>query len=143
MRRSWNWFVWAGFGFSLLAAFSYIPLFSRFPGTRDVPWVNLLLFLAAACLLATGLYRAFAQSRSYGGKISGAALSALSLGLFGLFCFGVFYQARNIPPARTALRAGQQAPDFSLPGVDGKLVTLSQLRQGKRAVLLIFYRGYW
>ena len=128
---------------ALLATFSYIPFFSRFPSTRDVPWVNLLLFLGAGCLLAIGLYRAFAQSGRYGGKIIGAALSALSLSLFGLFCFGVFYDARNIPSAQTALRAGQQAPDFMLTGVDGNPVTLSQLRQGKRAVLLIFYRGYW
>ena len=143
MRRSWNWLVWAGFGVALLAAFSYIPFFSRFPGTRDFPWVNLLLFLAAGCLLAIGLYRAFAQSRRYRGKISGVAVSALSLALFGLFCFGVFYEARNIPSGHTALRVGQQAPDFTLAGVDGNLVTLSHLRQGKRAVLLIFYRGYW
>jgi hypothetical protein len=142
MRRSWNWPVWVGFGVALLGTFSYIPFFSRFPSTRDVPWVNLLLFLAAGCLLALGLYRA-AQSKRYGGKIIGAALSAVSLWLFGLFCSGVFYDARNIPSSRNALRVGQQAPEFMLAGIDGNLVTLSQLRQGKRAVLLIFYRGYW
>jgi hypothetical protein len=135
--------VWAGFAVTLVAALSFIPFFSRFPGTRDVPWVNLLLFLIAGCLLATGLYRAFALSERYGGKISGTVLSALSLVLLGLFCFGVFYAVRNIPSAKTALRVGQQAPDFVLTSVDGNPVTLSQLRQGKRAVLLIFYRGYW
>ena len=143
MRRSWNWFVWIGFGVAVLAALSYIPFFSRFPSTRDFPWVNLLLFFAAGCLLAMGLYRAFAQPGRYRGKVSGAVLSALSLALFGLFCFGVFYEVRNIPSGQTALRVGQQAPDFKLAGIDGSLVTLSQLRQGKRAVLLIFYRGYW
>ena len=143
MRRSWNWTVWAGFGVALLAAFSYIPIFSRFPSTRDFPWVNLLLFLAAGCLLATGVYRAFAQAGKYRGRISGTVISLLSFILFGLFCFGVFYEGRNIPPARNALRVGQRAPDFMLTGVDGSSVTLSQLRQGNRAVLLIFYRGYW
>jgi len=143
MRRRWNWLVWAGFGVALLAALSYVPFFARFPGTRDVPWVNLLLFGAAGCLLAIGLKRAFARSNIYGGKISGLVLGALSLGLFGLFSYGIFYVARNIPPARTALRVGQQAPDFALADVDGKQVTLARLRQGKRAVLLIFYRGYW
>lgn len=143
MRRSWNWFVWGGFTVALLAVLSYIPFFSRFPVTRDVPWVNLLLFLVAGWLLGIGLYRAFAQPARYRGKVSGIVVSALSLGLFGLFCFGVFYVARNIPAGQTALRVGQQAPDFTLAGVDGSLVTLSRLRQGKRAVLLIFYRGYW
>ena len=143
MRRSWNWTIRSGFGIALLAAFSYIPFFSRFPSTRDFPWVNLLLFLAAGCLLATGLYRAFAQTGRYRGRISGTVISLLSLILFGLFCFGVFYEGRNIPPAGTALRVGQRAPDFMLTGVDGSPVTLSQLRQGNRAVLLIFYRGYW
>lgn len=117
MRRRWNWLVWVGFAVALFAAFSYVPLFTRFPGTRDVPWVNLLLFLAAGCLLGIGLYRAFAQPGKYRGKISGIALGALSLGLFGLFCFGVFYAARHLPSGRTALRVGQQAPGFFACGL--------------------------
>src|SRR5260370_42564559 len=112
MRRSWNWIVWVGFGVALLATFSYIPFFSRFPSMRDVPWVNLLLFLGAGCLLAIGLYRAFAQSRSYGGKIGGAALAALRPWLFRLFWFGVFYKARYISVAQTSLRVWQPAPCF-------------------------------
>src|SRR5207248_3203385 len=113
------------------------------PSTRDVPWVNLLLYLMSGCLLATGLYRAFAQAGKYRGKISGVVLTLLSLTLFGLFCFGAFFEARHLPPAESALRVGQQAPDFTLAAGDGKSVTLSQLRQGNRAVLLIFYRGSW
>lgn len=143
MRRSWNWPVWAGFALALLAAFSYLPVFVPFPVTRDFPWANLLLFLAAGYLLVLGLYRAFARSAKYRGKISGVILSLLSLTIFALFCFGVFYETRSIPAGDAALRVGRQAPDFSLAGIDGKPVSLSQLRQGKRAVLLIFYRGYW
>jgi hypothetical protein len=105
--------------------------------------VNLLLFFAAGCLLTIGLYRAFGQPSRYRGRIIGPILSAVSLAVFGLFCFGVFYTARNIPSPQNAVRVGQQAPEFSLVGADGKVVALSQLRQGKRAVLLIFYRGYW
>lgn len=41
-----------------------------------------------------------------------------------------------------ALKAGQFAPDFTAPGVDGKPVRLSRaLRDG--AVILSFYRGDW
>ena len=143
MRRSWNWALWAGLAVALLAALSYIPVFVPFAVTRDFPWANLLLFLTAGCLLGTGLYRAFRQPAAYRGKISGSLLSLLSLSLFALFCFGVFYEARNIPSAAGAPHTGQPAPDFTLAGIDGKPVSLSQLRQGNRAVLLIFYRGYW
>ena len=38
---------------------------------------------------------------------------------------------------------GQQAPDFTLTDAQGNPVTLSQRLQGKRGVLLVFYRGYW
>ena len=38
---------------------------------------------------------------------------------------------------------GDTAPDFSLTGADGQLVTLSQLLQGHQAVVLVFYRGFF
>jgi peroxiredoxin len=40
-----------------------------------------------------------------------------------------------------ALAVGQQAPDFSLPDQNAKVVSLSAARGQK--VLLVFYRGYW
>ncbi len=143
MRRQWNWRVWAGFGVALLAAYSYLFLFIRYPVTRDFPWVNLILFVVAAYLLATGLYRAFTQPGLYRGRVSGPILSVLSLGIAGLFYVGAFYVARHLPPGENALRVGQQAPDFTLADVNGRMVSLSSLRQGKHAALLIFYRGYW
>ena len=56
--------------------------------------------------------------------------------------------------AAGAPRVGQKAPDFTLPDVTGKRVTLSDLlaapapSAGKserktRWLVLIFYRGYW
>jgi hypothetical protein len=143
MRRRWNWSAWAGFAVAVIAALSYIPVFARFPITRDVPWANLLLFAIAGFLLVRGLHRAFAQSASYRGKIAGPILTAVSLGLGVLFCYAVFYAGRDLPSARAALAVGQRAPDFALAGIDGNTVTLARLREGKRAVLLIFYRGYW
>jgi len=140
-RRDWNWLLWVGFATTLLAAFSYVPFFVKFPETRDFPWANLALFAAAGCLLAIGMYRAFARPERYRGKISGVIFSVLSLAVFGLFCFGSFYAARNIPRAEAAPRVGQRAPEFT--GLDSKPVTLSGLRQANRYVLLIFYRGYW
>ena len=45
--------------------------------------------------------------------------------------------ARNRPhQGRTA------APDFALENVEGQAINLSDFR-GKKAVVLVFYRGYW
>jgi len=143
MKRSWNWLLWAGFAVALFAAFSYVPLFMRFPVTRDFPWANVLLFVAAGGLLGAGLRRAFAQPGRYRGKIAGPILAGLSLLLFGLFGFGTYYIARSLPPGSAALPVGRMAPDFQLADVEGRPVTLSGLRRDKHAVLLIFYRGYW
>lgn len=50
---------------------------------------------------------------------------------------------RALPPADTGrVRVGDVAPDFSLASYDRGVVTLSDFR-GKKAVLLVFYRGYW
>ena len=143
MKRNWNGRIWWGFAVALFAALSYVPLFTRFAVTRDFPWVNLLLFVAGGWLVAGGLRRAYTQPTLYRGKIGGSIAGVATLALFGLFCVGTYYAARSLPPGTTALRVGQVAPDFQLADVDGKMVSLSQLRQGKDAVLLIFYRGYW
>jgi len=143
MRRRWNFPIWAGFAVVLLAVISYLPVFSLFPVTRDVPWVNLLLFVAGLYLIALGLKRAFGQPKIYRGKIFGSILAALSLAMFGLFCFGTFVASKNIPGADLAIHVGQAAPDFTLAAADGNPVALSDLLKRNRAVLLIFYRGYW
>ena len=55
----WNAAIWAGFGLCLLAFFSYFFFFAQFPITRDIPWVNVLLFAAGIGCLVVGLRRAF------------------------------------------------------------------------------------
>jgi hypothetical protein len=143
MERRWNWRVWAGFALAVFAPLSYVPIFTRFASTRDFPWANLLLFVAAGVLLAGGLRRAFTEPGRYRGKVGGSIAAGLALVLFGLFAWGTFAAARSLPPGSNALRIGQTAPDFQLAGTDGKPVALSQLRHGNGPVLLIFYRGYW
>jgi hypothetical protein len=151
MKRSWNWNIWAGFLLALAALFSY-SFFVRFPVTRDFPWVNLLLFGAGGVLLVLGLTRAFRHPEAYRGRIYGPILAALGLLGFGLFAYGVFYEARQLPSAAGAPRIGQKAPDFTLPNQDGKPVALGDLLSAVptgaptekiNAMLLIFYRGYW
>jgi cytochrome oxidase Cu insertion factor (SCO1/SenC/PrrC family) len=142
MKRNWNGFVWGGFAVVLLAAFSFLFLI-RFPAMRDFPWLNLLLFAAGALLLAAGLRRAFLQPDRYRGKVSGVILSLLSLAIFGLFYYGTFVLTADIPSASSAPRPGATAPDFTLSDATGRPVSLSDLLKKNRAVLLIFYRGYW
>lgn len=40
------------------------------------------------------------------------------------------------------IKSGDAAPDFTLEDQDGRPVTLSDY-QGKKTVVLVFYRGYW
>lgn len=143
MRRSWNSLIWSGFAVAVVAAVTYVPIFARYAVTRDIPWVNLLLFLIGGVMLVAGLKRAYNKPESYRGKVSGAVLSLLTLVLFGLFCWGDFVFARHVPASTGAPRVGAMAPDFTLPDADGRPVSLSSLRRQNRLVLLIFYRGYW
>jgi cytochrome oxidase Cu insertion factor (SCO1/SenC/PrrC family) len=49
----------------------------------------------------------------------------------------------TLPPADLSrIKAGDEAPDFTLEDQDGKPVTLSDYRN-KKSVVLVFYRGYW
>ncbi len=152
VTRHWNLSLWAGFLLVLAGAVSYVPLFAQFPITRDFPWADLLLFIIGAILLGTGLKRAFGQPALYRGKIFGSILSAVSVAAIAMFAWGIFYEARLIPPAPAAPHVGQKAADFTLPDQNGQPVTLAGLlasppagATGAKAngVLLIFYRGHW
>jgi len=104
---------------SVIAAASYVPVFSRFPETRDFPWVNLALLAAAGLILAVD----WARARSWRTLVSaiGAAV------VLAIFAGNVFWLARQLPPAENAPRVGQAVPAIAaLP---------------KGPVLLIFFRG--
>jgi hypothetical protein len=143
LKRRWNILLWIGFTIVVLSVLSYIPVFALFPITRDVPWVNYLLFVAGGVLLAVGLRRAYGEPDRYRGKISGPILSVLSLLIAGFFVFGVLYLTKQLPASSEAPRVGQPAPVFALADANGKQTALADLLYGRRGALLIFYRGYW
>ena len=143
MKRNWNLPIWIGFLIVLIGLGSYIPVFTRFAVTRDVPWVNYLLFLLGGGLLAVGLHRAYGEPQRYRGKVSGTILGLVAVFLAGAFVMFTVFLSKQIPSAESALRVGQRAPGFALLNVDGKQVSLDDLASNHRAVLLIFYRGYW
>jgi hypothetical protein len=143
LSRHRNILIWAGFIVVVLALVSYIPVFALFPLTRDVPWVNYLLFAAGLGLLGIGVRRAFRDPAHYRGKIAGSILGALSVLMAAFFVASVVYFAKQIPSAETALRAGQAAPAFTLRDTAGKQISSADLLKDHRAIVLVFYRGYW
>jgi hypothetical protein len=153
-KRAWNWPIWLGFFLSLLAVISYPLLFLRFPVTRDVPWANFLLFAISAVFLLQGLKRVFGATAASRGKIISPILTFISLAVFGLFCFGIFYGSRHLPKSLGAPKVGEKAPDFALRDIHENPVSLASLlstpldpatpsRGVPKGVLLVFYRGYW
>ena len=141
MQRQWNWSIYLGFLIVLFAFVSYFTLFSRFPLTRDFPWLNLLLFAAGIALLGRGFWRARREPARYRGRIAAPSLGLLSLLVLGFFLSYTFYLSAQLPPSKGAPKVGEEAPDFTLPDQQGNPVKLSDLR-GQPA-LLVFYRGYW
>lgn len=135
--------LWTGFAIVLLSVISYVPVFANYPETRDVPWVNYLLFLIGGALLALGLKRAYGQPDQYRGKISGPILTGLSAVCAVFFLLFIFYFGKQLPAASNALKVGQPAPAFTLRNADGKQTSLADLLKGQRGAILIFYRGYW
>jgi drug/metabolite transporter (DMT)-like permease len=142
MKRKWNWPIWTGFIIAVAGLSSYEFLI-QFPITRDFPWANLLLFGIGAALLIVGLFRAFGRPQRYRGKVFGSIFSVLAVLLFAFFCYGIFYAVRQVPASSGAPRVGQKVPDFGLQDQSGNVVNLGDLLSGSKAVVLIFYRGFW
>jgi hypothetical protein len=144
-----NWKIWAGFVLSLVAGLSYPLLLSDWEITRDYAWANLILFAIAMVLLILGLRRAFKPDKGIVSKIFSSLAAALGVLLFAGLLFLVFVAFRWLPESAGAPQVGQKAPDFTLTDVNNRPVTLAQLlsepinNQPPKAVLIIFYRGYW
>ena len=139
---------WMGMLLTVLGALSNGLPFTGFPAA-PVPSISLLVSLIGIVLVLIGLWRAFGQSTAYKGKLTSAVAAVFSL-LFLAGAIVFFWSARHIPPESAAApQVGQQVPDFALPDSTGHPVSLAQLfsdsvlNRPPKAVLLIFYRGYW
>jgi hypothetical protein len=148
MRR--NLPLWIGAVLIVLAVLSFVFFAVDMPGKQSLPWVNLLLSAAAVVLFAAGLRRASSQRERYKGKIAGWVFTVFS-SLVLLFGILFFHESRNLPDANAAPQVGQKAPDFELKDTNEQAVSLAGLLAGPldqagkppKAVLLVFYRGYW
>jgi hypothetical protein len=135
-----------------VAALSVNFIFFANPPMQSVlPWLNLVLTLAALVMLGVGVRRTVARSQNNRGKVLSIVVSILALIFAGASLF-TFSHARALPSAATAPQVGQQLPDFTLQDTSGQQVSLDSLFQSSpgdpssnapKAVLLIFYRGYW
>jgi AhpC/TSA family len=147
-----NGILWTGVLFTILALASFVLFFEPIPGQQALPWLNLLLSVLAVVFAIMGLRRASSQPGLYRGKIAGWAFTIFSVLLLAFTTFA-FYAARHVPAPNGAPGVGQKAPDFELKKTDGQTVSLAQLlaeapsgaggAAAPKAVLLVFYRGYW
>lgn len=147
-ERRRNAALWVGLLLALLGPLSNGLIFLGLPAFA-VPWISLVLSVIGAGLVVLGLWRAFSRSWIYKGKIVGSIVAVLSLLLLA-FSIAFFWSARHIPPLSAGTPTiGQRVPDFTLPDSNGQSVSLSQLfasssgSAAPKAVLLVFYRGYW
>ena len=137
---------WMGLLLTVLGVLSNGLPFIGFPAA-PVPWLSLLLALIGFAVVLLGLWRTFGQSTVYKGKLSGSIAAACSL-LFLAVSIVYFWGARHIPAESAAApQVGQRVPDFTLPDSTGHSVSLTQLfstgKEPPKALLLVFYRGYW
>jgi hypothetical protein len=166
--RRRNWAPWIGLLLAVLAMLSNGVYFLGLPGQRALPIVGVALVIAALVCAAAGVLRTFRQPQRYGGKVSSSILGVVSLLLCVLAAFASMH-SRDLPEATSAPQVGQKVPDFTLADTSGNKVSLGQLlakadlpaspgnvtgqaspvgvnsasATPTKAVLLVFYRGYW
>jgi cytoskeletal protein RodZ len=154
-ERRKNAAPWLGFLFAIAAIGCNVAFFLTPPLQGALPWLSLLFAVFALIFLVIGLQRAFRQPDVYRGKALSIVLAVVALFPVGLTAFA-FVTARKLPNSTAAPQVGQRVPDFTLSDTSGKPVSLDQLlasassssttasqAQAPKAVLLIFYRGYW
>src|ERR1700730_413493 len=96
-KRRPNAPLWIGFLLSVFAFLSYIPIFAKYPSTRDMPWANFLICALGLIFLFLGLRRAFMQSTLYRGKVAGPILTTISVAALVFFCFTIFSFGKHLP----------------------------------------------
>ncbi|MGC2696088.1 MAG: hypothetical protein WA738_09870 [Candidatus Angelobacter sp.] len=160
-ERQSNRAPWAALALALAALLSNAVFFLALPGQRFVPWVEVGVIVAALSWAALGVKRAFLQPQMYGGKVGSSILGLVAVAICAFTMFG-FFHARELPASAGAPKVGEKASDFTLADTNGNKVSLGQLlgraeagsaspatannvgsATPPKAVLLVFYRGYW
>lgn len=155
VERRRNSAPWSAFLFTLLAIALNGLTFVTLRGTQLLLWASFIAGLIALVCGIIGVRRAFGRPQVFSGKVSSSIFSVLALLVCGLMAF-IWFHARALPASKGAPQVGQKAPEFTLPDTQGRSVSLAQLlghadsagagnagAPAPKAVLLIFYRGYW
>jgi len=150
IERRTNSALWYGLLITCIGIATHFLYFLRPPPTIShlLPWINLLLPAIGLILLFVGLAGAFGRSAVYSGKIWGSGVTAIALLLFAGEIW-LFEKTRDVPKSAGAPQVGERLSEFTLSDSSGQPTSLSQLFLASadgsqpKAVLLIFYRGYW
>lgn len=149
-QRVRNSALWYGLVLTLLGVAAEFLYFLRLPPAINglLPWVNLLVPAIGLIYLVIGLARAFGKPAVYRGKIWGPAVTLMALVLLAGNVV-LFRHTRDVPRSTGAPQVGQYLADFTLSDSSGHPTSLAQLFAATvdgtqpKAVLLVFYRGYW
>lgn len=155
MGRQRNWMAWVGLLLVLLSVLLNLLLFVGVSVQKIIPPSSMVLAALAAICAIAGVVRSFRQPQVYGGKVSNSILGIVTV-LLCAFIVVASMGARKLPETAAAPQTGQKAPDFLLADTNNNKVSLAQLLGNsggtansssaatkQKAVLLIFYRGYW
>ena len=141
--------LWVGLLITVVGVLSNWLYFLGLPGQQIFPWINVLVPAAGLIVLLVGVRRAYVNPETSGGKILAPVFAIFAAVVFGGSVWGL-HHARDIPAGSGAPRVGEKAPDFTLASADGQATSLSQLLSEPmndpappKAVLLVFYRGFW
>jgi TRAP-type C4-dicarboxylate transport system permease small subunit len=146
-QKRTNSALWLGLLITVLGPLSNYLYYSKFPAAV-LPWLNLAIPTIGLLLVLIGVARAFRQPQLYRGKILGSIFTVLAALFFGGSLW-LFMHVRDLPRSAGAPQVGQRVPDFTLPDSTNQPVSLAQLFSAApgtaqpKALLLVFYRGYW
>jgi hypothetical protein len=149
-HRRTNSALWWGLLITLVGIATEFFYFLRPPQPIPhlLPWINLLVPAIGLLYLFIGLARAFGRPAVYSGKIWGSGATVIALLLLA-GNIALFLHTRDIPKSAGAPHVGERLPEFTLPDSSGQQTSLAQLFGASahgappKAVLLVFYRGYW
>ncbi len=129
-----------GLALVLVGILSYFLFFYRFPSTRDLPWLNLLIIGLGVAFAWKGFRAGRPQAPAWRPGLR-SLLFFVSLSLSGLFVYYIFYLSYQIPPPSAVTTSLKTPAGFVLRNHQNRPVALSDFRG--RPLIISFYRGHW